>query len=82
MAEHSAALANIALLRRTRSRIPVWIRSAWAGLATWHERHRSAAHLRQLSDSQLRDLGITRLDIERAVRGQYDPSRRRRGLAA
>lgn len=50
-------------------RVAELLRGAWSRFVAWRERRRAVAHLRSLSDSQLRDLGITRMEIERLVRG-------------
>ena len=59
--------------------IAAMFRAARAALATWRERRRAISHLRRLSDAQLRDLGITRLEIERAVHGGAGSGRSIRG---
>lgn len=53
-------------------RIRVWLARVNRERYIEHESARAIAHLRDLSDSQLRDIGITRPDIERAVRGGRD----------
>lgn len=44
--------------------------SLWRALMRHAEERRAIAHLRGLSDAQLRDLGLDRADILRVVRGR------------
>jgi uncharacterized protein YjiS (DUF1127 family) len=46
--------------------------SVWTWIARRHERNRAMAELHALDDCALRDIGINRFDIERAVRGEVD----------
>jgi uncharacterized protein YjiS (DUF1127 family) len=48
------------------------IRSWWRAFARHGEERRLIAHLRAMSDSQLRDLGIARADIPGVVVGRAD----------
>ena len=45
---------------------------AWAGYRAFRARRRAAAHLRSLSEFHLKDIGISRSQIEPAVRGDID----------
>lgn len=65
-----AAPIRPGLLRRKGMGLPDWIRAGWRALATWRDRRRAIVCLRRMNDAQLRDLGITRLDVERVVRGE------------
>lgn len=47
-----------------------------SGLTAWRERRRSIGHLRSMSDAQLRDIGVTRVQIERLARGAANDARR------
>ena len=49
-------------------RVRAWIEGIDRKRRTEHDHARAIAHLRSLSDAQLRDIGIARPDIERAVR--------------
>lgn len=42
-----------------------WLRVAVATLRLWSERHRSRRALALLDDSQLRDIGLTRIEARR-----------------
>lgn len=44
-------------------------------LRGWRVCRRDLAHLRQLDDWQLADMGLTRETLEPAVRGRFDPHR-------
>lgn len=61
----SAAPAPVATLVRR-------IESAWRAIACRSDERRTVAHLRSLTDAQLRDLGIARADILRIVCGRPD----------
>lgn len=50
--------------------------SLWTALTAWRPRRRAIKHLLMLSDVQLRDIGISRSEIESAVRRGCTPSRR------
>lgn len=54
-------------------------RGSWSALTHWRDRRRAADLMRSLSDLQLRDLGIARVEIEQMMRGDFEPVRRRRG---
>lgn len=72
-AVHAGSLARIAGRPADRSAVSSLTRAALRALVAWRDRRRAVGHLRRLSDAQLRDLGVTRLDIERVVRGDLDP---------
>ncbi len=40
-------------------------------LLAWQERAREAQHLRGMDDRSLKDIGLTRLDIERILRNGH-----------
>jgi len=48
-------------------------------LATWREHRNTIKELNRLSDSELRDIGIARADIDRLVWLEEDKSMRGRG---
>lgn len=50
-------------------------------LATWREHRRVIKELNQMTDSQLRDIGISRCDIDRLVWLEEDKTMRGRGNA-
>jgi uncharacterized protein YjiS (DUF1127 family) len=66
----AAAIRDSALPRRNGMGLTGRLRAGWAALAAWQDRRRAILCLRQMTDTQLRDLGITRLDVERVVRGE------------
>jgi len=49
-----------------RLRVTVFSR-CWAALREWRKRERSRAELHQLSDRELRDIGVTRGEIDYVV---------------
>jgi uncharacterized protein YjiS (DUF1127 family) len=54
------------------SSISAALMSVWTWMLLRHERNRAMAELLALDDCALRDIGINRFDIERAVRGEVD----------
>ena len=42
-------------------------RSAWSAVQRWHEFARQRRHVADLDDRMLKDIGITRADVEDAV---------------
>lgn len=56
-------------------------RDGWSALTVWRDRRRAAGMMRSLSDLQLRDLGVARVEIEQMMRGDFHPAPRpRRGF--
>lgn len=49
-------------------RLGIALRAGWGAYARWRAERRAIAHLRTISDRQLRDIGIVRSQIELAVR--------------
>jgi|GEM_PF-3931570 len=51
------------------------IRRWWGAYLNWRVQEAAIAHLKSMSDRELRDIGLTRVEIEAAVRrgssGQY-----------
>ena len=62
-------LARAALPVEPTGTFPVTdlIRAAVAGFTAWRARCAAVEHLNSLDDARLRDIGIDRCDIERAV---------------
>ena len=62
-------LARAALPVEPNSTFPVadLLRAAVQGFIAWRSRCDAVQHLHGLNDAQLRDIGIERCDIERAV---------------
>ena len=44
----------------------------WASYTSWRLHKAAIAHLRSMSDRQLADIGVSRSEIEYAVRGKRD----------
>ena len=56
-------------------------RDGWSALTIWRDRRRAAGMMRSLSDLQLRDLGVARVEIEQMMHGDFHPGQRpRRGV--
>ena len=47
----------------------------WTAAATWRRQQASINHLNAMSDRELKDIGLTRADIEFAVRGEHPRER-------
>lgn len=60
--------ANTGMLASAAGRVRAWIEEIDRKRRTEYDNARAIAHLRSLDDARLRDIGIARLDIERAVR--------------
>lgn len=56
-------------------------RDGWSALTIWRDRRRAAGMMRSLSDLQLRDLGVARVEIEQMMHGDFRTARRPRGRA-
>ncbi|MFC3284828.1 DUF1127 domain-containing protein [Litchfieldella rifensis] len=56
-----------ALYARPRGRFDEW----WARLSRWSRLRRERRQLRELSDAMLRDIGLTREDVERESRRPF-----------
>ncbi len=80
-AARTTAIGDAGRSRRNRIGLPGWVRAGWAALVAWRDRRRAIVCLRRMSDAQLRDLGITRLDVERVVRGEPVTGSRSQGQA-
>jgi uncharacterized protein YjiS (DUF1127 family) len=67
------ALARIPRPARTRrSRAPLsWPHYLFDRLAQWQERSRQRDHLQRLDDRLLKDIAVTRADIERETRKRF-----------
>lgn len=59
-------------VERLFHRLRAWLVAIDRERAVEYEHEKAIAHLRSLTDSQLRDIGIARPDIERAVRQGRD----------
>lgn len=54
------------------------MRHAWCSYREWREARRAVCHLKEMSDWELRDIGLGRSEIESAVYGYgIEESRRR-----
>jgi uncharacterized protein YjiS (DUF1127 family) len=62
---------NLALSRHGRpaSLVKSWFQALTARIAAWRTHERESRELAQLSDRELQDIGLTRLDVEAFVRG-------------
>jgi uncharacterized protein YjiS (DUF1127 family) len=59
-------------LRTRRSRGPLsWPHHLFERLAQWQERSRQRDHLQRLDDRLLKDIALTRADIEREIRKRF-----------
>lgn len=56
------------LIKRSFHELKTKIKSAWDHQIREAEYHDAARHLHKLTDEQLRDMGITRMDIHHVVR--------------
>jgi uncharacterized protein YjiS (DUF1127 family) len=56
-----------------------WIKRYWNYLCTWREHRKAIKQLNRLSDKQLKDIGISRSDIDRLVWLEEDKTMRGRG---
>jgi len=61
-----------------------WIKQSWVMryfnfLKTWRKHRDAIKQLNQLSDKELRDIGITRVDIDRLIWLEEDKTLRGRG---
>ena len=54
--------------------IPALLRAGWLGIAGYFERRAAMARLGEYDECALRDIGITRSQIEAAVRGVGIPT--------
>lgn len=66
-----------ALLVRPAGRLDQW----WARLQRWRQLRRERLQLRELNEHSLRDIGLTRMDVERESRRRFwdDSGWRRNG---
>ena len=67
--EQKISTTNPAIaLRGTPSRRRIgassWAVRLFGGLLAWHTRHQQRQHLRQLDDRLLKDIGLSRADVE------------------
>jgi uncharacterized protein YjiS (DUF1127 family) len=51
------------------------VRRCWEALLTWQLEHAAAAQLSSMSDRELRDIGLSRSEIGRAVKGELPRGR-------
>lgn len=71
-----AAPANAAAVAETGTRTAAGIQryrplgGAVAAVRAWNARRRTVAELERLTETQLRDIGLTRMDIEELRRGR------------
>tara|TARA_R110001592_G_scaffold3582_7_gene20644 strand:+ start:925 stop:1110 length:186 start_codon:yes stop_codon:yes gene_type:complete len=56
-----------------------WFIRYWKYLATWREHREAIKHLNRLSNRSLKDIGISRCDIDRLVWLDEDKTMRGRG---
>jgi uncharacterized protein YjiS (DUF1127 family) len=69
----SAALRGMA--RSDALWVARMVRRCWEALLTWQLEHTAAAQLLSMSDRELRDIGLSRSEIERAVKGELPRGR-------
>ncbi len=55
------------------SRMMLIVKTSWKRIWHAHVVARDMAYLRSRSDYELKDIGLTRESIERAVRGEFEP---------
>ena len=56
-----------------------WVRRYWNYLCTWRQHRQAIKQLNKLSDAQLKDIGLSRSDIDRLVWLEEDKTMRGRG---
>lgn len=56
-----------------------WVRRYWNYLCTWRYHRQAIKQLNRLTDAQLKDIGITRSDIDRLIWLEEDKTMRGRG---
>jgi uncharacterized protein YjiS (DUF1127 family) len=56
-----------------------WFRRYWNYLCTWRQHRDAIKQLNRLTDAQLKDIGISRSDIDRLVWLEEDKTMRGRG---
>ena len=56
-----------------------WLRRYWNYLCTWRQHRDAIKQLNRLTDAQLKDIGISRSDIDRLVWLEEDKTMRGRG---
>jgi uncharacterized protein YjiS (DUF1127 family) len=56
-----------------------WIKRYWNYLCTWRQHRAAIKQLNRLTDAQLKDIGISRSDIDRLVWLEEDKTMRGRG---
>ena len=56
-----------------------WLRRYWNYLCTWRAHRDAIKQLNRLNDAQLKDIGITRADIDRLIWLEEDKTMRGRG---
>ena len=56
-----------------------WFRRYWNFLCTWRTHRDTIKHLNRMSDHELKDIGISRADIDRMVWLEEDKTMRGRG---
>ena len=56
-----------------RRRLVEAVKRRWVAYQDWHDQQQAIAHLRSMSDAQLKDVGLVRSQIEIAVRAGVGP---------
>ena len=62
----AGAVGNLGLSSRPSVRLRQFVAGAAHGMADWVERHRQLRTLSELDEHLLRDIGLSRADVERA----------------
>ena len=76
----SSAPTRQATCRRSWTRsLTAGLKRLWVAYITWRMEQAAIAHLWSLSDRTLKDMGLTRSEIPRVVRGEFAEHTRRRG---
>ena len=63
--------ANTGILAGLAGELRRW----WTGYTSWRLQETAIAHLKSMSDHELRDIGISRSQIEWGVRGERERDR-------
>ena len=70
MSTNSTTTASQAGSGRISGRLAAALKSLWTAFIAWRQRQAALAHLQAMSDRELRDIGLSRSQIECAVTGE------------
>jgi len=77
MKSHAQVLDSLHLAANRRTAMAAFLRACWQRVGRWHALYRQRRQLAALSDEMLKDLGLSRADIEtEASRPFWDDPRR------